>query len=125
MSLPELLQDINVNKKNLLRTGDGSQINNYPLYVILLCMNGLDTLLVVNEINIRIISNLMAHDFLIAAIPKKKRYNKWLKRETNSDIDLIMNFYNYSRSKAIVALAILTTEQITEIKTRYDGSTRT
>lgn len=119
-TLSELLNDINVSKKNLLRLDEDSS-SNYPLYVVLKCLNGLDTILLVNEINIRRnIDNTQIHDFLILAIPKKKRYNKWLKSNTNPDIDLIMKFYNISRTKALVALNILTPEQLTDIKLRLN-----
>lgn len=114
-TLPELLNDINLSKKNLLRISDDNGY--YPLYVILRCMNGLDTILLVNELNIRRnVISVHAHDFLIACVPKKKRYNKWLKKEANSDIDLIMKYYNFSRIKAMSALNILSKEQLTEIK---------
>jgi hypothetical protein len=86
--LTKLLNDINVNKQNVFRLEESPEDSSiYPLYVILKCLNGLDTILLVNELNIRRnITNLHAHDFLVSVIPKKKRYNPWIKKETSLDI---------------------------------------
>jgi hypothetical protein len=119
-SLTDLLKDINVNKKNIIRNSEDKK---YPLYSVLKCLNGIDTLLLVNELNLRTgIEPAVAYDYLISIIPRKTRYNKWIKTQTNPDIDLIMEFYSYSRDKAVISLELLTPQQLTEIRNCYDIS---
>lgn len=64
------------------------------------------------------------HDFLINSIRPKKRYEKWVKQDKDSeeakDIAAIQEYYHYSLSKARAALSILTKEQIAIIKTKID-----
>ena len=113
-TLTELLNDINLNKKNIIRNSNDKK---YSLYVVLKCLSGIDTLLLVNELNVRSgIDSDVAYDYLISVIPKRKRYNTWIKSQTNLDIDLIMNVYSYSREKAVQALEILTPAQIKSIR---------
>jgi hypothetical protein len=115
-NLKEILNDINLHKRNEISHSDP-----YPLYVVLKCLTGLDTLLLVNELNIRKnIDNEQAHTFLVGCIPKRKRYNKWLnKKGKNEDIELIMKYYNYSRTKATSVIDMFNESQLTSIKLAF------
>ena len=53
---------------------------------------------------------------------KKRRFSKWHKKAAMDNIDIVKEYYHYSDTKAEEALAILTDDQIEEIKTRlYKG----
>lgn len=54
--------------------------------------------------------------FLLNTIPKRKRYDKWAKQEENADLKMVMEFYGYSRDKALAAMKILTAENLEYIK---------
>lgn len=56
--------------------------------------------------------------FLMHAIPKRKRYDKWVKQEEIDNLDMVMDYFGYSRDKAIAALKLLTDDQIEKIKRR-------
>ncbi len=80
---------------------------------------GWDTVIFANEMNIN--SNIpkeWQYDFYFHAIPKKKRYNPWIKCEKLKDVDIIQEYYTCSLQKAIEYARILTTDQITGLKTR-------
>ena len=82
---------------------------------------GADTCLFANEMNIN--SNIpkeWQYDFLYYGIPKKKRYNRWIKFDKIDNIDVIMENYNCSFQKAIEYSKILTEEQIEELKKRLN-----
>ena len=77
----------------------------------------LDTVLLANELNCH--PNLPPQcqfDFLFHSVKKGKRFNKWIKTEEVQDLELIMNYYQISKAKALEALQVLTQEDITKIK---------
>lgn len=59
--------------------------------------------------------------FLINTIRPAKRFQKWLKREENADIDVVREYYGYTDVKAKEALLILTEEQLETIRQRIKG----
>ena len=80
---------------------------------------GADTIIYANEMNSRPhIEKKLQYDFLRTAIPKKKRYNKWIKAEQDENIELVSEYYGYSMERAKEALSLLTPENIEYIKKR-------
>ncbi len=82
-----------------------------------------DTVLMANEMNIyHHLDNRLKFDFLINIVRKKKRFSKWIKPETESDVEVVKEYYGYSNEKAKQALSLLTSEQIDELKKKvYKG----
>ena len=82
-----------------------------------------DTVLMANEMNIyHHLDNRLKFDFLINIVRKKKRFSKWIKPETVSDVEVVKEYYGYSNEKAKQALSLLTSEQIDELKKKvYKG----
>jgi len=82
-----------------------------------------DTILFANEMNRNAhLDNRLQFDFLINIIRKRKRFSKWMKPETVSDVEVVKEYYGYSNEKARQALTLLTPEQINEIKKKvYKG----
>ena len=76
-----------------------------------------DTVLYANEMNRHHhLDNRLQFDFLINIIRKRKRFSKWIKPDTVSDVEVVKEYYGYSNEKARQALTLLTPEQITMIK---------
>lgn len=76
-----------------------------------------DSILYVNEMNTRSnITNEQHYDYLHNSLRKKKRRSKWFKKDQDDNVQLVMEYYKYSQNKAEQALAILTEEQLGEIK---------
>ena len=97
-------------------------IDDYNAYIINRAMSfGIDTILFANEMNIyNILDNQMQYDFYYYGVPKKKRFNKWQKRDEVKDIDVIVEYYNCSFTKALEYAKILTVEQIIILRERLD-----
>jgi hypothetical protein len=62
------------------------------------------------------IDNRLQFDFFINIVRKKKRFSKWIKPETVSDVEVVKEYYGYSNEKARQALTLLTTEQLDILK---------
>ena len=82
-----------------------------------------DTVLYANEINVNHhIDHRLQFDFFINIVRKKKRFSKFMKPETVSDVEVVKEYYGYSNEKAKSALTLLTSEQINELKKKvYKG----
>ena len=76
-----------------------------------------DTVLAANEMNLKHhIDNRLQFDFFINIIRKRKRFSKWYKPETISDLDAVKKYYGYSNEKARQVLTLLSPEHINELK---------
>ena len=62
------------------------------------------------------LDNKLQYHFLINIIRKRKRFSKWMKPETESDIEVIKQYYGYSNDKAKQVLSLLSPENIKSIK---------
>jgi uncharacterized radical SAM superfamily protein len=82
-----------------------------------------DTVLYANEMNrYHQIDNRLQFDFYINIIRKRKRFSKWMKADTVSDVEVVKDYYGYSNEKARQALTLLTSDQINELKKKvYKG----
>ena len=82
-----------------------------------------DTVLYANEMNIHHnIDNRLQFDFLINMVRKRKRFSKWEKVVSESDVEVVKEYYGYNNEKARSALSLLTREQINELNKKvYKG----
>ena len=97
-------------------------IDDYNAYIVNRALSfGIDTILFANEMNIyNNLDKQMQYDFYYYGVSKKKRYSKWHKREDMKEIDIIVEYYNCSFTKALEYAKILTVEQIIILKERLD-----
>jgi hypothetical protein len=119
--LKEYLNSINQTKKNLL-DDDVEYEKKYNPYVINKCYSGFtDTILFANEMNyFWQIDKKLQYDFYINIIRPKKRFSPWLKKQADSSLELVKQYYGYNDDKAKSALKILTREQLDFIKTKLN-----
>ena len=126
MDLKDWLNSINQTKKNLLDE-DPTLEKEYPPYIVNRCFSGhLDAIMFANEMNIHNnIPKKMQYDFYLNSLRKRKRFSPWLRQDKIKDLDYVKRHYGYSNEKAKQALRILTKEQLTFIKSKFDtGGTR-
>lgn len=77
-----------------------------------------DSILQANEMNeVPHLDNLLQFDYFINSLRKRKRFKEKdeSKSDFNNDLNLVMEYFGYSRAKAEVALSILSSEDISEI----------
>tara|TARA_R100000455_G_C6182263_1_gene59616 strand:- start:311 stop:538 length:228 start_codon:yes stop_codon:yes gene_type:complete len=53
-------------------------------------------------------------------IRKRKRFSPWIRKDKNSDLEFVKQYYGYSTEKASQIMKILSNEQIEFIKKRLD-----
>jgi hypothetical protein len=126
MELKDWLNSINQKKKNLIDE-DPSVEKEYAPYIINKCLSGeIDCIMFVNELNrYHFLPKKMQYDFLINILRVKRRYSPWLRKDKIEDLDIVKRYYGYSNEKAQQALRILTKEQLTFIKSKFEtGGTK-
>lgn len=82
-----------------------------------------DTVLMANEMNqYAHLDNRLQFDFLINIVRKKKRFSKWAKAKSSSDVEVIKEYYGYSNEKARQISDLITSDQMEELKKKvYKG----
>jgi len=121
MELKDWLNSINQTKKHLIDE-DPSLEKEYTPYIINRCLSGhIDCIMFANEMNrFHFLPKKMQYDFYINSLRKKKRFSPWLRQDKIKDLDYVKRYYGYSNEKAKQALRILTKEQLTFIKSKFE-----
>lgn len=120
----DYLNSINTTKKNLMRGSDNDELAEKD-YLPFMVNRGLsyfqDTVALANEMNrYHDVDKKMQYEFLINIIRPRKRFSKWFKKEEDSDIEAVKEYYGYNDQRASQALSILTKEQLQIIKSRLE-----
>ncbi len=118
----EYLNAINYTKQNIMV--DDLAEKSYNSFMVNRSLSYFhDTVLMANEMNQHHhIDNFLQFSFLINIVRKKKRFSKWNKPETVSDVEVVKEYYGYSNEKARQVLTLLTSEHIDELKKKvYKG----
>ena len=118
----EYVNAINNTKKDIMIDDiDEREYNSFMVNRSLSYFN--DTVLYANEMNIHHnIDNRLQFDFLINMVRKRKRFSKWEKVVSESDVEVVKEYYGYNNEKARSALSLLTRENLNELKKKvYKG----
>jgi hypothetical protein len=84
-----------------------------------------DTVHMANEMNrYHHLDKKLQFQFLLNIVRKKKRFSKWVKPTTDSNVDVIKEYYGYSNEKAIQILPLLSTDQLNIIKNKVNKGGR-
>ena len=112
----EFVNAINYTKKNIMI--DDITEKAYAPYIVNRQLSYFpDTVLAANEMNRNHhLDNRLQFDFFINIVRKRKRFSKWYKPETISDLDAVKKYYGYSNEKARQVLTLLSPEHINELK---------
>ena len=118
----DFLNEINYGKNNIM-VDDIIEKQYNPFMVNRGLSYFQDTVLMANEMNLNAhLDNRLQFDFFINIVRKKKRFSKFMKPETVSDVEVVKEYYGYNNEKARQALTLLTSDQINELKKKvYKG----
>ena len=118
--LKDWLNSINFNKEDLIK--DENIVKQYPPFIINKCLSGhLDSVLFANEMNrYHFLDKDMQYKFYLNILRKRKRFSPWIRKDKDSDLDIVKSYYGYSNEKARQVMKILSTEQINYMKQRLD-----
>ena len=121
MSPFDFVKQINYGKINLIDETPELE-KEYKQFIINRALSfNHDTVLYANEMNLKNhLDSKLQFDFFLNTIRPKKRYGKWLKRESNDVLELIKTYYKCSYAKAREYATLLNDSQLNIIKQRID-----
>jgi len=125
----DFLNSINHTKQDLMEEDNGSKDieNRYNSFLINRSLSYFsDTVAFANIVNrYRHLDNKLQYHFLINIIRKRKRFSKWIKKQQQSDIEVIKQYYGYSNEKARQVLSLLSPEQVAILTKKVSKGGRT
>jgi len=125
----DFLNSINHTKQDLMEEDNGSKDieNRYNSFLINRSLSYFsDTVAFANIVNrYHHLDNKLQYHFLINIIRKRKRFSKWIKKQQQSDIEVIKQYYGYSNEKARQVLSLLSPEQVAILTKKVSKGGRT
>lgn len=120
----DYVNSISYTKKDLMTGTENDELAEagyIPFLTNRALANHLDTVLYAQEMNMNHhLDNKLQYSYLLNTIRPSKRFGKWAKKEVNSDLDAVREYYGYNYDKAKAALQILTPDQIRIIKQKLE-----
>ncbi len=84
-----------------------------------------DTIGLANEMNTRhYLDKKPQFEFFINTVRPKKRFAKWVKKQKDSDVAVVKEYYGYSNEKARQVVSLLSSEEIEFIKNKVNKGGR-
>lgn len=120
MNLSEILNSINHNKENVLRSRDEREEKSYAPFIINKSLSYFaDTIFLSNHMNtIPNMDKRMHYEYFLHSVRKRKRFSKWQKKENDPKLAWVIENYGVSRRKAEEYMSILTDDQLEIIRDR-------
>lgn len=112
----EFINAIHHSKENLIV--DEWSEKQYNPYIINKGLSyGHDTVIPANEMNSRPhLDKVLQFHFLSGIIRPKKRFNKWIKAEVNSNLNIVKEYYGYSNDKAKQVLPLFSKDILEKMR---------
>lgn len=121
VELFDWLTDLNSGKQYLF--DDQTQVDFVPFMINRGMSQNVETVMLANELNKHsLCTKEMVHDFYFYILSKKKRFGKWAKQSTDNkdELELLMTHYSINRKRAMEYLALMSSEDMANIKKQYE-----
>jgi hypothetical protein len=120
----DFVASINSTKKNLMKGTENDKLaeKTYNAFITNKAQSYFaDTIQLANMMNVHHgLDNKLQYSFLINIVRPSKRFSKWVKKDKDSDLELVMSYYGYNRQKAKAAIKLLSPDQMKTIKNKLD-----
>jgi hypothetical protein len=121
----EIIPSITQTKQNVFEDGD---LKDYNAFMVNRALSlHMDCILQAAEMNrLHDLPKDMQYAYLMVKVrPRKRPFVPWSKKDNSMEVKAISWFFDYNDSKSLVALGILTEEQITNIMAQYKDNHKT
>lgn len=121
MEFKDFLDSMNYSKKPLLDNDEKAQKLFQPYVTNRFYSFFVDTIFYANEMNCNWqVDKKSQFDFYRLSLRKKKRFSKWIRKDTDEKIELVKKVFNYTDAKAKEVLNILGPHDFEELKKYLD-----
>jgi hypothetical protein len=121
----DFAKSINEKTEHLMKVQPETEKDYMPFMVNRALSFSPDAVLYANAMNTNwIVDKRMQYDFLFGSIRRRKRYDKWLKKDDIDEltVKVIMEYYQVGHKRAIEYLSMMTEEQKQTLRSGYGGS---
>lgn len=120
----DYVNSINFKKKDLMTGSENDELaeKQYVPFIVNKSLSYFpDTIMYANKMNVNHhLDNKLQFHYLLNSIRPGKRFSKWVKKQEDNDLETVMEYYGYNRTKAESALALLSPVQLEHIKNRLN-----
>lgn len=117
VGLFDFLKDISQEKKDILSEDNESQYSSYMINRFLSMHQ--TTIMYANEMNIRhFLPKRLQYDYYINSIKKESRFFKYVKEDELQNIELVKEYFGYSKARAKEVLPLLSQSDIEYMKVK-------
>lgn len=120
MNIWDLVNDINFDKKNVIKNCDNPQLAEsiYKPFVVNRTLSRFhDTVIQANEMNkYHSLDNYLQFSYLSNSIRKRKRFKKKDQIEKTDDVELVSKYFKISRKESLDFLKLINKQEIEEIR---------
>jgi hypothetical protein len=121
----DFVRSINEKTENLMRVQPETEKDYLPFMVNRSLSFSQDAVLPANAMNINwFLDKRMQYDFLYGSVRRRKRFDKWQKREIEDEslVKSVMELYSIGQRRAIEYISMMTPNQREEIRKGYGGA---
>lgn len=120
MSAFDYVTSISVGKNNMMRGTENDELaeKGYEPFVTNRSLSyHMDTLAHANEMNMHyFLDKKLQYEFLLNSIRPRKRFSKWAKPEKVAKVEIVQNYFNYSKRQAEAVVDLLSDDDFEQIK---------
>jgi hypothetical protein len=119
----DFVKSINEKTENLIQVQPDAERDYVPFMVNRSLSFSPDTILYANMMNEKwMLDKKMQYDFLYGSVRRRRRFDKWMKREEDDMIPLVMEIYKVNQRRAIEYLGLMNEDQKKELRIGRGGS---
>ena len=118
----DFVKSINEKTENLIQVQPEVEKDYLPYMVNRSLSFSPDTILYANSMNERwTLDKKLQYDFLYGSVRRRRRYDKWMKREEDEMLPLVVELYKVNQRRAAEYLSLLTEEQKQQLRRGRGG----
>lgn len=118
----DFAKSVNEKTEDLMKAQPEAEKDYQPFLVNRALSFSPDTVLFANMMNLcPNLDKKLQYDYLFASVRKRKRFDKWVKREEDDLVPLVATIYDVSQRKAVEYISMLTEAQRNELRTGHGG----
>jgi hypothetical protein len=119
----DFVKSINEKTENLIQVQPDAERDYVPFMVNRSLSFSPDTILYANMMNENwMLDKKMQYDFLYGSVRRRRRFDKWMKREEDDMTPLVMEIYQVNQRRAIEYLSLMNEDQKKELRIGRGGS---
>ena len=119
----DFVKSINEKTENLIQVQPDAERDYVPFMVNRSLSFSPETILYANMMNENwMLDKKMQYDFLYGSVRRRRRFDKWMKREEDDMTPLVMEIYQVNQRRAIEYLSLMNEDQKKELRIGRGGS---